>query len=222
MNFNDWKKSEPGEHEGGHDGFGGAADAPAAPPRELSKSMLGVVGAFAIAMAAIWGIGRQAGPATAQAAPIDSKAQAAIDSVLTNAGKASAADSRRATEKLLTNFYGTPGALSTPMEQLAGNPFVHGEPTQPAVIQTAAVVPAATAIDPDNAHLRRLAETFKTLRLQTVLVSRRSSFAMINDKLLAVGNHVGEFVLTQISADSVVLTAGGRQFALPLATAGDR
>lgn len=186
----------------------------------LSKGMLGVIITFGVGVAAIWAIGKQTGPAPISAHPVDDHVEQTIRAMLDKTGNGQdASQVLKDTDKMLAMFYNYPGAPAAPLEELPVNPFEHvgvapppmpGEPVSQ--INTSAE---------DAEKLRRLADAYKALKLQTVLLSKKSSFAMINNKLLAVGNHIGEFLVSEIQSDRVVLTGGGRSFELKLVRPGD-
>ena len=208
-----WKTGDEETHaqggaaESGEEGLGEA-------PRKqtISTNTLAVVGVFAIALALIWVLGKQAGPrSAAAAAPVDEKVNTAIQEFLDRAGKGNQIrDLFRDTDALVKMFYNYPGVAAVPLEQLPANPFEHQS-------TGSAPDPIPLAVNPsvaEEARLHRLAESFKTLKLQTVLVSRTQSAAMINNRMVMVGGRIGEFTVTEIRADRVILSAGGAKFEL--------
>lgn len=196
-----------GETSGGEAGWGEPQK------RHISSNVLMVGGVFVIALALIWALGKQAGPRSAAAAEgADDKVDSAIKELLERTGKGEQIKNLfRDTDALVKMFYNYPGVSSVPLEELPGNPFEH---------QTAAVandpIPVM-AVNPsiaEEARMQKLAESFKGLKLQTVLLSKTRSAAMINNRMIMVGGRIGEFTVSEIQPERVILSAGSARFEL--------
>ncbi len=222
-----WKMQD----EDGHgQGDGSGADAPgeegAGGPKiglKISTNTLFLVGAFAIALTMIWALGKQAGPRTAAAADgSNEKVDSAIREILEQSGKGDAIDNlMRRTDELVRLLCDHPGSKSPPVEELPCNPFEHlASGGTPDPIPLAAINPSIA----QEARLRKLADSFKSLKLQTILVSKQHSAALINNRMVMVGGKIGEFTVADIQPERVILGAGGVNFelkpALPAAGRG--
>ena len=64
--------------------------------------------------------------------------------------------------------------------------------------------------------MRKLAESFAQLKLQTVMVSTNMTMAQINGKLVQVGAKVGEFTVDSIESKRVIVRNGEHKFELLL------
>jgi hypothetical protein len=183
----------------------------------ISANTLAVIGVFAIALTVIWALGRQAGPREAAAETgADDKVDSAIKELMERSGGAGQ-NGLHSTEKLVRLLSDNSGPKSPPAEQLPCNPFLHVSNSVPAANDP---VPVALPVNPsleEDARLRKLADSFATLKLQTVLMSKERSAAMINNRLVMVGGKIGEFVLAQIKSDRVLLSAGNALYELKLA-----
>jgi hypothetical protein len=120
------------------------------------------------------------------------------------------------TDKLVRMFYEYPGKASLPVEALPGNPFehlaparVHDDPIQP-------IIPHIDNSGAEEERMRKLAESFAQLKLQTVMVSTGLSMAQINGKLVQVGGKVGEFTVDSIESKRVIVRSGEHKFELLL------
>jgi len=178
----------------------------------ISRSTLMLVGVFALGLAMIWLLGLQAKPRAASAA--DTQVDSAITDML---GKSTKQEQLKRlfkdTDSLVKMFYEYPGASSIPADELPVNPFAHNGPAT-AVISPVAPVPVGTSAEQER--LRRAAESFATLKLQSIMLSKNMAAAMINNQLVTVGAKVGEFTVTEIETQRVVLSLGKNKFELKL------
>ena len=98
--------------------------------------------------------------------------------------------------------------------RLSHDPF--GAEAEPAP-NNVPIIPTNT----DEAEkMRRVAELFKTLQLESVMIAGKNSAAMIksaainNQQMVQVGSAIGDLTVTAIEAHRVLLSYGGHTFEL--------
>ena len=187
-------------------------------PRVQAMTLL-LIMIFAGGLGLIYAVGVLHKPGAASAAPsdADTKITTALDAFAKKTSKGGLTGLFADTDRLVRMFYEYPGKASLPVDQLPGNPFeyVSNSKGPDPIKQPVNVVPEdKTAAERER--LRKLAESFAALKLQTVMVSAGDSMAQINGKLVRVGNRVGEFTVESIESKRVVLRNGASIFALQL------
>jgi len=189
-------------------------------PRKSSvnAATLALVGVFLASLAMIYVLGLQNRPRSASAQVSTLQTDSAIAELLNKAGKSGEIKSVfQNTDQLVQMFYNYPGHSAAEWTQLPGNPFeVQGKapPTTCAGMLPPQSTGASLALLAEQERTRKLADSFAQLKLQSVMVSKSMSAAMINGKLVSVGGKVGEFTVNEITAEHVILTAGDNKFEL--------
>ncbi|MEI8194817.1 MAG: hypothetical protein WCI73_02795 [Phycisphaerae bacterium] len=174
---------------------------------------LALIGIFAAGIAAIYLLGMQHKPRSADAAPSEQevKVDSAIEALLSKSSDQGKLDNLyKNTERLVTLFREAPDTGTT----LRDNPFVRSSTHQEPLLQ------AASGSVADQERLRRAAESFAGLKLESVMMSKNLSAAMINHKIVTVGAKVGEFTVLAIESERVLLGFGSTQFELKVQRKG--
>lgn len=192
---------------------------PASTKPKIGGSTLALVGAFALGLAVIYGLGMHAMPRAASAETVakQQEVQSAITELLQKNGKAAQiAGLLRDTDKLVAMFYAYLGNDHAKRPELPHDPFaneeVHAAPPPTPGAEAVAIV-STDAVEAEK--LRKVAETFSSLKLQTVMLGRRPA-AMINNNMVTVGGHIGEFTVSDIQNDRVILSYNTSKFELKL------
>lgn len=204
-------------------GAGGdaAAESPPASDRKpkVSGPTLVLFGAFASALVIIYLVGMQNKPRAASAAQANSDPMrnSAITELLQKKGKAEELQGLFSdTRKLVKLFYSV-GNQHAAVPHLSHDPF--GEDDAPVVVRTANMQTPVVVNSQNSAELeelRKCAEEFKTLKLQSVM-SGNVSVAVINNRMVQVGNTIGEFTVKAIEPTRVLLSHGKNIFELKAA-----
>lgn len=172
---------------------------------------------FAGGLGVIYSVGMIHKPRSADAAQseTETKINTALEALANKAGNGNRIKSLFAdTDRLVRMFYEYPGKASLPLESLPVNPFEHLTSKGPDPIID--LSPHVDSNAQEAERLRKLAESFATLKLQTVMVSGNLSMAQINGKLVRVGAKVGEFTVESIESKRVVVRNGEHKFELLL------
>jgi len=181
----------------------------------LSRGTLAVVGVFAAAVLLLWVLGKQAGPKSADAeATGDDKVDSALHELLEKSGKGENLRVMFKDTDSIVKMFHQPGSVSVPLEKLPINPFDHVVEKAEATDAPPVVVHADDAAQLEK--MRRVADEFKDFKLQTVMLGRRAT-AIINNQFVQVGGHIGNFTVTDIQAQRVILSCAGKNFELRLA-----
>ena len=186
---------------------------------KFNTSTLALVASFVAALLVIYLLGLQNKPRSASAEQVarEQEVQSAITELLEKNGKAEQIQGLfKDTNKLVKMFYSYLGAQGGEPPELAHDPF-GPEGAAPSTISTGDFSPAAPRDYAEAEKLRRVAETFNGLKLQSVMVSRSMSTAMINNKMVTVGAKFGDLMVTEIEATRVVLAYEKNKFELKLA-----
>jgi hypothetical protein len=172
--------------------------------------LIGLIGA---GLAGIYGLSMFSKPRAASAAQTDRDARvdSAIADLLAKSGGADKVKGLfRDTDKLVAMFYKYPGGTGRG-EALATNPFVLEAPAGPSMDP---IIQSVNSSGAEQERMRRVADTFATLHLESVMLSRTMSAAMINKKIYTVGAKVADFTVLAIEQDHVVLGYGSTKFEL--------
>ncbi len=186
---------------------------------KVGGSTLALVGAFALGLAVIYGLGMHAKPRSANAETLARQqlVQSAITELLEKNGKAEQVQGLfRDTDKLVAMFYSYLGNDHAVHPALPHDPFANDEVRPTLVNSPAQEAVSVVVTNPLEAEkLRKVAETFNSLKLQTVMMGRRPA-AMINNTMLTTGSRLGEFTVAEIQNDRVILTYNTSKFELVL------
>jgi hypothetical protein len=196
---------------------GGDAGYSEEPKAKMNTSTLALIASFMAAVAVIYLLGLHNKPrqASAEQAAHEQKVSSAITELLQKNGKAEQIQNLfKDTDKLVQMFYSYLGSKATQSAELPGNPFASESVTPVPGTSQAAVFVASNAGEAEN--LRRIAETFNTLKLQSVMVGGKNTVAMINNRMLQVGGTIGDLTVTTIEPSRVVLSYGSNHFELKL------
>jgi hypothetical protein len=167
-------------------------------------------GAFAAGLLVIYLLGMQSKPRAASADQLAHEAQvkSAIADLLGKNGKADQLDSLfRDTDKLMKMFHAYFGGEGQETPELAHDPFSNDDKTE---------TPAGpVVIDHPDEKLKKVAETFATLKLQSVMLGR-TPIAMVNNRMLTVNSKIGDLTVASIEANRVIFKYGENRFELKL------
>ena len=184
---------------------------------KMNTATLALVASFAAALVVIYLLGLQNKPraASAEQTAKEQQVSAAITELLERNGKAEEIKSLFSdTKSLVQMFYSYLGSQSGTPPELPHDPFA-AESTQ-----VASALDSGPVVIPVNyaeaEKMRKVAETFGGLKLQSVMLSRTNSMAMINNKLVGVGSKLGDLTITEIESTRVLLTYGAQKFVLKL------
>ncbi len=189
-------------------GVGGGSEpefSPEAPEKpKFNGPTLVLVGAFALALVVIYVLGLQNKPRAASAEQVahEQAVQSAITELLQKNGKASQLNGLfQDTDKLVKMFYSYLGTQSEGVPELPHDPFANDEAVV-APTSEGAVVPSDFA---EAEKLRKVAETFSGLKLQSVMLGK-TSVAMINNRMVTTRRlKLGELTVATIEPGRVLL-----------------
>jgi hypothetical protein len=188
-------------------------------PRFNPATLL-LFGVFAAGLALIYTMSLHAKPRSASASENANASQvdSAIAALLNKTGDVSEINGlSKDAQKLVALFHSIQdGSLAR--EQLAGNPFARSNvPSSPlrSILNVSNSNDAA-----QQEKLRKAADAFAQLKLESVMKGQSRNAAMINHKIYLVGAKVGDFTIVQIEANRVVLTYGVAKFELKLQPKG--
>ncbi|MGN6367222.1 MAG: hypothetical protein ACTHN5_03070 [Phycisphaerae bacterium] len=214
----DWKNADEDVQMplgvGGGEGSGGAeyTDEPSKP--KVNGPTVVLFAAFAAGLLVIYLLGMQSKPRAATADQLAHEAQvkSAIADLLGKNGKADQLDSLfRDTDKLMKMFHAYFGGDSKEAPELAHDPFANDDKVE---------VPSGPAMvtEVPNEKLKKVAETFATLKLQSVMLGR-TPIAMVNNRMLTINAKIGDLTVASIEANRVIFKYGENRFELKLAQA---
>ena len=201
-------------------GSGGEQEfsAPESSKPKLNGPTFVLFGAFAAALVVIYLLGMQNKPRAASAEQMahDQQVQSAIQELMTKNGKSGDFHGLfQDTDKLVKMFYSYLGSEREPTPELPHDPFANDEPRE--VVAAAGndvVVPATNTIEAEK--LRKVAETFAALKLQSVMLGH-VPVAMINNRMVTIGARIDDLTVSAIEADRVLFNYGKNKFELKLA-----
>lgn len=186
---------------------------------KVNGATVALVASFAVGLLVIYLVGLQNRPRTANAEQVqrEQQVQSAIAELLEKNGKAEQIKSLFAdTKRLVPMFYNYLGTPEGKPPELPADPFAPQDANR-----TSSLTPLDPVhIEPVNAAeadgLRKVAETFNGLKLQSVMLSKANSAAMINNRMVSVGNKLGDLLVTDIETNRVLLSFGAHKFELKL------
>ncbi len=184
--------------------------------RRMNGPTLVLCGAFALASVVIYLLGLQNKPRSASAEQMahEQLVQSAIQELLEKNGKAAEFHGLfQDTDKLVKMFYSYLGSEREATPELAHDPFANDD-VKAVASSTDDVVVVPTNIA-EAEKLRKAAETFASLKLQSVMVGR-TSVAMINNRMVTVGAKIGELTVASIEPSRVLMNFGKSKFELKL------
>lgn len=202
------------------------------PKKSGSTGMLVLLLAVVVGGGALWAM-RMAGsdePVAAGGTEAEQKIEAALQRLSAQQGDGSA-DATEATrhaldmlfkdtDEVIAMFANDPTRNQVGLEDLQKNPFKLLVPRS----ESDSDEPEATPVDEaERARQQRLAELENErsrLKVQSVLTGD-PSVAVINDRVVQVGDEVGSFTVSSIGQQGVRLSAEGQTFTLKLASPED-
>jgi hypothetical protein len=181
---------------------------------KINTSTLALFAAFAAALVVLYLLGLQNKPRAASAEQQAKQAavNTAIEEMLRSGDKTAQVKSfLDDTNKLveLIRHYLEPRAdgfdlPANPFERLSSGPNVVG-PSDPS--------PILPTNNDEARELRKIAEEFSSLKLQSTMIGKNSA-ALINNRLVTAGAKVGSFTVSEIQSGRVLLNAAGKVFEL--------
>ena len=191
---------------------------------KIGGSTLALIGAFGLALALLYGLGVHGKPrkASAESLAHQQQVQSAITELLEKNGKAQQIKGLfRDTDRLVAMFYSYLGTNNTDRRALPHDPFANDE-SHASLVRATSVNEARDLVAENAAaaeKLRKVAETFDTLRLQSVMLGK-VPVAMISNQMVTIGAKVGEFTVADIQPKRVILTYIAGKDELKLARSG--
>lgn len=219
MTQQSWNTTEPDDVQMPL-GIGGESEftpEPEAKPK-LSGPTLVLFGAFAAGLLVIYLLGVQSKPRAASADQIarEMKVKSAIAELLEKNGQAAQLDNLfKDTDKLMKMFHSYFGGEGRDAPALEHDPFANDDPRPVAAGPAEEAVQLVSTNAVEAEKLRKVAETFNTLKLKSVMLGR-TSIATINNSMVTVGAKLGDLTVTGIEADRVLLSYGKNKFELKL------
>jgi hypothetical protein len=185
---------------------------------KINGPTLVLFGAFAAALIVIYLLGMQGKPRAASAEQMahQQEVQSAIQELMTKNGKAADLHGLFSdTNKLMKMVYSYLGADRQATPELPHDPFANDAPREVVAASNndAVVLPTDTV---EAEKLRKVAETFAALKLQSVMLGH-VSVAMINNRMVTVGAKIDDLTVSAIEADRVLFNYGKNKFELKLA-----
>lgn len=217
--------SAPAEEDGSNfaaqlAGGGGEFIVPTQTSRKISAGTIGFLLVAVIAGSALWYMKqRTGGPTPAEAAdPSVTAARQSIQQFLAGGSgsvtemKTMLADSEKITEKFSTYSENR----QVPLEELKTNPFYHETPdAEETPLPTPRIDLSRQQQEAERFESERLAGEAAKFTVQSIFFGRNPT-AMVNGKIVQVGQQLGEFTITAMRADAVEIKANGRTFELKL------
>ena len=219
------KRDVPGPDNAGPaaEAHGKAVGAVMAHRLPVSGGNLLMGGMFAAAVACVYLLSLRGGPAVASAQ--QQQAESRVDALVSRLSdlSISKADIPNDATAVVNSFYFDVKKRQVPLENLLGNPFVfqtfQSEFTPPQTPLAAAVASPGLSDRPGNGEasgeeLEHMKQAAESLKLQSVLVGPRGAMAMISTNLLAKGQNIHGWTVSQIHPHAVVLTWADQEHTL--------
>jgi hypothetical protein len=185
---------------------------------KVNRPTLVLFGAFAAALIVIYLLGMQSKPraASAQQVAHEQEVQSAIHELMAKNSKTADLHGLFSdTNKLMKMVYSYLGSDSHNTPELPHDPFANDEPRAVAGVSVNdVVVPETDTVEAQK--LRKVAETFSSLKLQSVMLGH-VPVAMINNRMVTVGAKIDDLTVAGIEADRVLFNYGKNKFELKLA-----
>ena len=182
-------------------------------PKGPSKGALGVLALLVAFGGVVYFMYFRNGPQLANAASQEQvAAKSTIDDFLQNGGGSAKLmqQTLKDTEKVVQEFQASSVKNQVPLEKLGGNPFQLKLPEEKKEDDTAARLREQMA-----AEKARIAHDAAGLEIQSVMRGTHSA-VMINNAMYHVGEKVGDFMVDEIRARSVVVSQKDYKFELTM------
>ncbi|MCX5632311.1 MAG: hypothetical protein NTW93_01325 [Phycisphaerae bacterium] len=173
--------------------------------KNVRRTTLILVGAIAVAFAAIWLIHKKAAPAQTNAAVADQQLQ--IEAAIAQLTGLKAENVGQV-DQLVKKFYEFADFGQVAAQQLRRNPFNPSQPVSDAADDS-------SKLKENNSNIQNDAQK---MQLKSIMQSKYGNCCMIDDTLLYKGDKINGFEIVEISTDFVKLTAQGRVTILRLET----
>ena len=190
--------------------------------QQVFRANIVLIGVFVAGAATVYGLTFRNSPAKASAEQrvVESQVEAMIMRLASAAAKGDARRPGRVTNDLLKNFYDQITERQIPLRGLRKNPFHFVGPrlrlTRPASGTPQRPQAKQAREDPEKLTEEKAAVELGKLHLQSVMMGRSGSTAIISNNLLTVGQKIKCFTVKRIDSDSVVLEWGGRRYVLSM------
>jgi hypothetical protein len=195
-----------GEHTTGEEGY-------VCPEKKhrISSATMALIGVFAAGLGMVYLLGLQNKPRKADASQTAKEQQVsnAIQDLLSKQGKADEIKGLLKDTDRLVQLFDSAQGTTRPTDDLPVNPF-----ERTVVRSDGGATPVLVKSD-DEEKWRKAAESFGTLRLQSVILGNQN-MAMINNQLVSQGAKLGPFSVLAIEPQRVVLGLGERKFELKM------
>lgn len=190
--------------------------------QQVLRANIVLIGVFVAGAATVYGLTFRNTPAKASAEQqvVESQVEAMIMRLASAAAKGDVRKPGRVTNDLLKNFYDQITERQIPLRGLQKNPFHFVGPRlrviwpAPGTRQRSQVKRAPE--DPEKLTEEKAALELGKLHLQSVMMGRSGSTAIISNNLLTVGQKIKCFTVKKIDSDSVVLEWGGKRYVLSM------
>lgn len=173
--------------------------------KNVRRTTLILVGAIAVAFAAIWLIHKKAAPAQTSAAVADQQLQ--IEAAIAQLTGLKAENVGQV-DQLVKKFYEFADFGQVAAKQLRRDPFNPSQPVSDAANDS-------SKLKENNSNIQNDAQK---MQLKSIMQSKYGNCCMIDDTLLYKGDKINGFEIVEISTDFVKLTAQGRVTILRLET----
>lgn len=190
--------------------------------QQVFRANIVLIGVFVAGAATVYGLtfGNSPVKASAEQQVVESQVEAMIMRLASAASKGDARTPGSVTNDLLKNFYDQITERQIALRGLRKNPFYFVGPrlrvTWPASGAPQRPQAKQPREDPEKLTEEKAAVELGKLHLQSVMMGRSGSTAIISNNLLTVGQKIKCFTVKRIDSDSVVLEWGGRRFVLSM------
>lgn len=184
----------------------------------VNSATLMLVGVFAAGLMVIYFLGMHNKPraASAEQAANQARMDSAIASLLARKGGGEEIKNLfKDTDRLVAMFYNYPGGGPAD-DELPNNPFAMDSAT---IHAPDVAIPVERNNYDEQERLRKAADAFAQLKLESVIMGKRP-MAMINHKIVTIGTKIGDFTVSEIEGQRVVLNYAGAKFELKLQRPG--
>ena len=190
--------------------------------QQVFRANIVLIGVFVAGAATVYGLTFRNTPtkASAEQQVAESQVEAMIMRLASAADKVDVRRPGRVTNDLLKNFYDQITERQIPLRGLRKNPFHFVGPRLRVTLPASGTPQRSQATqppeDPEKLTEEKVAVELGKLHLQSVMMGRGGSTAIISNNLLTVGQKIKCFTVKKIDSDSVVLEWGGRRYVLSM------
>ena len=180
----------------------------------FTRGSLVLLGMYSAGFIALYVLGLRSGPKVAlgQQNLVYAKVNAALN--LMDAKPSSSQLAQRTDARaIVKDFYTAAKQRQVDRTRLAGNPFIFRQKKPEKVVVE--VVKKVTPKDKAPAELKAAMAAVKTLRLQSVLVGRRTA-ALVSNNLITTGQTIKGWTVSRVGAREVELTWKDQKYVLEL------